>query len=85
MAMEALEAPFGPDPIDRLLLEERRARMREALACLPERTREALTMRYAEELHYEEMAEVLGVGESTLRGRVYDGLRSLRNLLEKTR
>jgi RNA polymerase sigma-70 factor (ECF subfamily) len=77
--------PPSPDQIDRLLLEERRRRVREALAHLPERMREALLLRYAEDLHYDEMAEVLSVGESTLRSRVHHGLRLLRNLLEKKR
>jgi RNA polymerase sigma-70 factor (ECF subfamily) len=73
----------SPDQIDRLLLEERRRRIREALTRLPERMREALLLRYAEDLPYDEMAEVLSVGESTLRSRVHHGLRLLRNLLEK--
>jgi DNA-directed RNA polymerase specialized sigma24 family protein len=44
---------------------------------------EALLLRYGEELAYEEMAEVLRTGESTLRSRVHHGLRVLRTLLEK--
>jgi RNA polymerase sigma-70 factor (ECF subfamily) len=71
--------------IDQLLLEERRRRVRDALSRLPERMREALLLRYAEELPYDEMAEVLSTGESTLRSRVHHGLRSLRTLLEKNR
>jgi RNA polymerase sigma-70 factor (ECF subfamily) len=72
-----------PDQIDRLLIEERRRGVREALGRIPERMREALLLRYAEELPYDEMVEVLGTGESTLRSRVHHGLRQLRNLLEK--
>jgi DNA-directed RNA polymerase specialized sigma24 family protein len=47
--------------------------------------REALLLRYAEELRYDEMVEVLGAGESTLRSRVHHGLRLLKNLLERSR
>jgi RNA polymerase sigma-70 factor (ECF subfamily) len=66
-------------------LEERRRRVRDALCRLPEPMREALVLRYAEELPYDEMAEVLRTGESTLRSRVHHGLRLLRALLEKNR
>jgi RNA polymerase sigma-70 factor, ECF subfamily len=69
--------------IDGLLVEERRRRVRGALARLPEKMREALLLRYAEELAYEEMVEILGATESTLRSRVHHGLRLLRSLLER--
>jgi RNA polymerase sigma factor (sigma-70 family) len=68
--------------IDELLVEERRRRLRDALARLPERMREAVILRYAEELAYDEMAVALRVGESTLRSRVHHGLRLLRGWLE---
>jgi RNA polymerase sigma factor (sigma-70 family) len=68
--------------IDELLLEERRRRVRDALARLPERMREAVMLRYAEELAYDEMAVALRVDESTLRSRVHHGLRLLRSWLE---
>ena len=83
-ATEIVEPP-SPDQIDRLLLEERRRRVRDALSRLPERMREAVILRYAEELRYDEMAEVLRTGESTLRSRVHHGLRMLRSILEKNR
>jgi RNA polymerase sigma-70 factor (ECF subfamily) len=73
------------DEIDRLLVDERQRQVRDALAHVPERMREALLLRYAEELRYDEMAELLRVGESTLRSRVHHGLRLLRELLEKVR
>jgi RNA polymerase sigma-70 factor (ECF subfamily) len=75
----------SPDHIDRALLAERRRRVREALCRLPANMREALLLRYAEDLHYDEMAEVLSTRQSTLRSRVHHGLRLLRNLLEKKR
>ncbi|HXN30527.1 MAG TPA: sigma-70 family RNA polymerase sigma factor [Polyangiaceae bacterium] len=82
---EATGEPPSPDQIDRLLLEERRRRVRDALSRIPDGMREALVLRYAEDLRYDEMAEVLRVGESTLRSRVHHGLRRLRALLEKNR
>lgn len=73
------------DRIDELLVAERRRRVRDALARLPQPMREALLLRYAEELRYDEMAKVARAGESTLRSRVHHGLRLLRKLLEKNR
>jgi RNA polymerase sigma-70 factor (ECF subfamily) len=81
----ALGAAASADQIDALLIEERRRRVREALGRLPAAMREALLLRYGEELRYDQMAAVLGAGESTLRSRVHHGLKLLRNLLEKRR
>src|SRR5580658_3014716 len=83
-AVNSAEPP-APEHIDQLLVEERQRRVRDALGRLPDRMREAVLLRYAEELPYDEMAEILGAGESTLRSRVHHGLRLLRSLLEKNR
>lgn len=72
-----------PDQIDALLVDERRRRVRDALSNLPPVMREALLLRFAEDLAYREMVEVVRAGESTLRSRVHHGLRLLRGLLEK--
>lgn len=73
------------EQIEQLLNLERQARVRSALARLPEAMREALLLRYGEELRYDEIARVLGDNESTLRSRVHHGLKSLKNELEKKR
>jgi RNA polymerase sigma-70 factor, ECF subfamily len=64
--------------LDALLLRERRRELLTALATVPEPQREAMLLRFDEELSYEDMAAVLGASESTLRSRVYHGLRALR-------
>lgn len=69
--------------LDGLLLEERRRRVRSALAELSWPLREALLLRYAEELRYDEMTGVAGAGESTLRSRVHHGLKALKQKLER--
>ncbi len=69
--------------LDSLLLEERRRRVRAALAELSLPLREALLLRYAEELRYDEMTGVVGTGESTLRSRVHHGLKALKHKLEQ--
>jgi RNA polymerase sigma-70 factor, ECF subfamily len=73
----------SPDQIDALLVAERQRQVRGALARLPEAMREALLLRYAEDLRYDEMAEVVKTGESTLRSRVHHGLQQLKHLLER--
>jgi RNA polymerase sigma factor (sigma-70 family) len=83
--LQSEPAVLSDDQVERLLREERGRRVHDALAHLPERLREALILRYAEDLRYDEMAEVLAVGESTLRSRVHHGLRQLRAWLESPR
>ncbi len=84
-AAAVLGAAPSPDQIDLLLVEERRRRVRDALGRLPPAMREALLMRYGEELRYDQMVAVLRAGESTLRSRVHHGLKLLRDLLEDSR
>jgi RNA polymerase sigma-70 factor (ECF subfamily) len=80
-----LEALPSDDPghLDALLLRERREELLRALATIPEPQREAMLLRFDQELSYEEMAAVLGASESTLRSRVYHGLRALRAALSR--
>lgn len=53
-----------------------------ALARLEPAQREAFVLKYIEELTYEEMAEITGVGISALKMRVKRGCERLRELLE---
>jgi len=52
-----------------------------AMAAIPENLREAFTLKYVEELSYEEMAEILGASESALRMRVLRAREALRAVL----
>jgi RNA polymerase sigma-70 factor (ECF subfamily) len=72
----------SPGQLDRLLVEERRRRVRHALEELSAQQREALLLRFGEELRYDEMTTVAGTGESTLRSRVHHGLKALKEKLE---
>lgn len=54
-----------------------------ALAQLPEAQREALVLRYADDLTYEEMARITGAGESALKMRVQRAFTRLRALLSE--
>jgi RNA polymerase sigma-70 factor (ECF subfamily) len=75
-----LEHPTGP--LDDLLVVERRRAVKSALSELPEPLRDALLLRFGEELRYDEMTSVAGTGESTLRSRVHHALKALRRKLE---
>ncbi|MEP6620161.1 MAG: sigma-70 family RNA polymerase sigma factor [bacterium] len=54
-----------------------------ALAQLPEDQREAVVLRYADDLTYEEMARITGAGESALKMRVQRAFARLRGLLRE--
>ena len=54
-----------------------------ALARLPLDQREAIVLKYADDLTYEEMARITGAGESALKMRVQRAFARLRTLLEE--
>lgn len=56
-----------------------------ALAQLPVEQREAVVLRYADELGYEEMCSITGAGMSALKMRVKRGCQRLRAILEASR
>ncbi len=57
--------------------------LRQALQTLPERFRVPLTLRFMEELEYDEIARVIGRTESAARSRVHYGLKQLALQLPK--
>ena len=57
--------------------------LEQALAQLPEAQREALVLRYADDLTYEEMARITGAGESALKMRVQRAFARLRAMLSE--
>lgn len=59
-------------------------KVREAITLLPEKQRAAVILFFLEELSYREIASVLRVPLSTVKARVFQGIRSLRNRLADT-
>ena len=78
----ALEGQECFDPSDDAALRDELAA---ALAKLPSDQREAVVLRYAEEMGYDEIAAITGAGISALKMRVKRGCERLRTLLEATR
>ena len=57
--------------------------LEQALAQLPLEQREAVVLKYADDLTYEEMARITGAGESALKMRVQRAFTRLRALLQE--
>src|SRR5688572_8999412 len=68
-------------PQQRLEREETVARLREVLGKLPEEQRLVIVMKEYEDLKFHEIAEILDVPLSTVKSRLYLGLKTLRRLL----
>lgn len=61
---------------------QQREAVRRALQALTPEEREAVALRFGAELSLREIAKVTGQKQSTVQGRVYRGLRNLKELLE---
>lgn len=61
--------------------KESRRLVRLALDKLKPQFREALVLRFVEDMAYQEVAEVVGINASTARSRVHYGLKALANAL----
>ena len=79
---DRLLAPHS-SPSARLRRQERRDRVRSALAALPDRDREVLVLRYLEDLSTADTAAVLGVGEGAVKMRLVRALQRLRDHLDE--
>jgi RNA polymerase sigma-70 factor (ECF subfamily) len=77
-----IAAPPAADPVDALLARERWRDVEAALGELPDKLREAVVLRFEHQLAYDQIAEVVGSNESTVRSRVHHGLAQLRALVD---
>lgn len=92
LPMQPLTSPDGetereiPDPRrnpeDRAVAESEGRLVEAALARVPPRFREAVTLRDLEDLSYQEIAEILRVRIGTVRSRIARGRERLRAILE---
>jgi RNA polymerase sigma-70 factor (ECF subfamily) len=61
--------------------DDRLAMMREAIQKLPPELRDTLELRLEQELSYEEIAHVLGIPVGTVRSRLHNAVRQLRDAM----
>jgi RNA polymerase sigma-70 factor (ECF subfamily) len=59
------------------------SKVREALAEMPEPYREALALRFFDDLPYEEIAELLEVPVGTVKSRIHHGLELLKGVFQR--
>jgi RNA polymerase sigma-70 factor (ECF subfamily) len=81
----ASEGPASPDPspFEATAKTEEAARLARSLAALEPLSREALLLRFQEEMSLLEIARVVQAPVSTVSSRIYRGLAALRTQLEK--
>lgn len=79
LEFEPEEAPRS----DPLAKRDEAARVRNALAKLPEGQREVIAMHWFKELSFPEVAEILGLSVSATKVRAHRGYKVLRQLLEE--
>jgi RNA polymerase sigma-70 factor (ECF subfamily) len=68
----------APGPEAEVLRHAERARLGQALACIPQEQRAAVLLRYAHDLSYAHIAEVQGRPLGTVKSDVHRGLEALR-------
>lgn len=70
------------NPPEAAMQEQRRKELAKALLRLSDEHREILTLRYMNDLSYEQLQEVLGVGMGTVKSRLSRAKKSLKNILK---
>ncbi len=68
-----------PTPLDALVAREKATRVQDAMASLKPKLREALVLRFDQGLEYREIAVIVGRSESTVRSRIFHGLKKLKS------
>src|SRR5690349_3483251 len=74
---------FGPSPFEAAARSEDAMRLAGRLQILPPLYREALLLRFQEELSLAEIAQVVGAPITTVTSRIYRGLAALRSAFEE--
>jgi RNA polymerase sigma-70 factor (ECF subfamily) len=75
----------GPDPYDVLASQEQQERLAVFLSCLPPHYREALVLRFHEDLSLEEIAVITKAPVSTVKTRIARGLKAFGARLKEYR
>jgi RNA polymerase sigma-70 factor (ECF subfamily) len=83
LAAHAVDHDGSPDPLEWLLMDERRSAVRAALKELSELDRQILLLKYTENWTYRRMAEALGVSSDTIEYRLLRAKDRLRRQLTR--
>ncbi len=75
--------PDRHTPENEVIRKEKTDAVRQELAKLPLKYREALVLKYFRQFRYEEIAEALAVPVGTVRSRIYNGTAMLKKPLEE--
>ncbi len=75
------EEDIAPGPLERILNGERTRALQRSLSSLPLKQRQAVILRYLDELEYADIADVLDCSQESARANVSYGLRRLREAL----
>jgi RNA polymerase sigma-70 factor (ECF subfamily) len=73
--------PNRADPVEALILAERGASVRAAIARLPARQRSTLVLRVYQECSHQEIATILGSSVGAVKANFFHALANLRKLL----
>ncbi|MBI2933203.1 MAG: sigma-70 family RNA polymerase sigma factor [Planctomycetes bacterium] len=83
--LEDLEHAIERDPSDDAQRDELRKAVRRAIEGLPEGERECLILSEVNGLRYAEIGEILGIPIGTVKSRIFNAVRRLREALEGMR
>jgi len=76
-------ASLGKQPCEVAVLNEQNRALMVAMSKLKEHERQILSMKFATDLKYHEIAKQMGVGESNVRVTTHRALKKLRKILEE--
>lgn len=68
--------------LDALVAREKATRVQNAMASLKPKLREALVLRFDQGLEYSEISIIVGRSESTVRSRIFHGLKKLKSRMD---
>jgi RNA polymerase sigma-70 factor (ECF subfamily) len=80
--MDSVPETEETDPAEQMEREEIATRLDAAVDALPDRYREVIRLKYYEHKHNIEIAEMLGLSQNVVNGRVFRAKHALRRILE---
>jgi len=82
IAARAPVAVADPEPAEAVLQADDQSEVWDDVARLPDKQRQAVTLRFMADLSHREIADVMQISEAAVRRNVFEGLRRLRGELD---